>query len=272
MSQQSTEELRGRDYVIALLWLTRARAAAASGLQTTFILRPGGVAGGNVYTSWPSLYAALTRVAGPKWIEIDDSIVSPAVVPAGAYALDQVRISGKGPASGLELAAGVTFTATTLTIENLLVTSNVTGPVWTYTSATIGALYLTAAAVACNNAASPFLLVSGAGAEVVAIGFEASIGDGTHEVLGSAAGGTLEINFVASLATGDSLAGAATSLFYDAASTVNLPQPVGVSLFPISQASNTTYTAATVANWSGTNPTSVANALDRIAAHSGPIP
>jgi hypothetical protein len=35
---------------------------------------------------------------------------------------------------------------------------------------------------------------------------------------------------------------------------------------------NVTYTAADVANWSGTNPTSVANALDRIAAHVGPVP
>ena len=35
---------------------------------------------------------------------------------------------------------------------------------------------------------------------------------------------------------------------------------------------STSYTAASSANWNGTPPTSIANALDRIAAHSGPIP
>lgn len=38
------------------------------------------------------------------------------------------------------------------------------------------------------------------------------------------------------------------------------------------QAANVNYTPAIVGNWSGTAPTSVANALDRIAAHVGPIP
>jgi hypothetical protein len=32
------------------------------------------------------------------------------------------------------------------------------------------------------------------------------------------------------------------------------------------------YAATTVANWSGTNPTDLRNALDRIAAKIGPIP
>jgi hypothetical protein len=40
----------------------------------------------------------------------------------------------------------------------------------------------------------------------------------------------------------------------------------------ISEASQDTYTPSAVANWSGVAPTSVANALDRIAAHVGPIP
>lgn len=34
----------------------------------------------------------------------------------------------------------------------------------------------------------------------------------------------------------------------------------------------TAYVPAIVANWNGTAPTSIANALDRLAAHLGPIP
>ena len=40
----------------------------------------------------------------------------------------------------------------------------------------------------------------------------------------------------------------------------------------LSDASGEGYTPANTGNWNGTAPTSVANALDRIAAHSGPIP
>jgi hypothetical protein len=40
----------------------------------------------------------------------------------------------------------------------------------------------------------------------------------------------------------------------------------------LSGANGLQYTATTVANWSGANPTSIQNALDRIAAHITPIP
>jgi hypothetical protein len=45
-----------------------------------------------------------------------------------------------------------------------------------------------------------------------------------------------------------------------------------ITLIALDAAVNMAYTATTVANWSGTNPTSVGNALDRIAAHITPIP
>jgi hypothetical protein len=89
MGQGSTEELRGRDYVQALLARATARAArAAANPGATFVFRPGGIAGANVYTDWPSLMAARAQIQGQAWIQIDDSIVSPATVPAGAWNLD----------------------------------------------------------------------------------------------------------------------------------------------------------------------------------------
>jgi hypothetical protein len=59
-----------------------------------FVFRPGGVAGGNVYTTWPSLMAAVGPVQGPKVIQFDDTIISPVVVPAGTYDMMQTAWAG----------------------------------------------------------------------------------------------------------------------------------------------------------------------------------
>jgi hypothetical protein len=45
-----------------------------------------------------------------------------------------------------------------------------------------------------------------------------------------------------------------------------------VSELQVDDARGVRYVASSLPNWSGSNPTSVANALDRIAAHVGPIP
>jgi hypothetical protein len=56
-----------------------------------------------------------------------------------------------------------------------------------------------------------------------------------------------------------------------AVGTVLTSNGVGVS-YQFVVASNVTYTPANLTNWSGTSPLTVQNALDRIAAHLGPIP
>lgn len=64
-------------------------AMTAGAPQTTFVFRPGGVASGNVYTSWTLLMADLSTVAGPKIIEFDSSS-DPNVrcdIPTGVHAL-----------------------------------------------------------------------------------------------------------------------------------------------------------------------------------------
>jgi hypothetical protein len=63
--------------------------------RTCFVFRPGDPAGAreNVYTDWPTLMAAVGNVQGCKTIEVDDSIVSPAIVPAGIWNVDDVLIT-----------------------------------------------------------------------------------------------------------------------------------------------------------------------------------
>lgn len=61
----------------------------SAAVQTTFVFRPGGVASGNVYTSWSNLMTALGSVEGPKVIELDASLDSNnrCDIPAGTWDL-----------------------------------------------------------------------------------------------------------------------------------------------------------------------------------------
>ena len=50
--------------------------------MSVFVYRPGGIAGGNVFTNWQPLMAALSGVEGRKILEFDDSLTQ-CEIPAG---------------------------------------------------------------------------------------------------------------------------------------------------------------------------------------------
>ena len=70
-----------------------------------FVYRPGGVPDGNVYTSFAVLAAALAVVQGPKIVEIDDSVTTPAVIPAGAFDVKGAVFRGR-PGVALSILRG----------------------------------------------------------------------------------------------------------------------------------------------------------------------
>lgn len=79
----------------------------------TFVFRPGGVPLGNVYDNWSLLYADLILFAGPRIIEIDDSIAA-ITIPAGTYNLDgNVELRKKNNTNSLpitvSMASGAAF-------------------------------------------------------------------------------------------------------------------------------------------------------------------
>jgi len=106
-------------------------ASGASGAQgaVTLVYQPDGIAGGNSYTDWPSLYAALPPVdfhgnRSPSIVQVDDTYINtdgshPALVPAGAYNLTNVDFQGTSNwatntgTSYLQLSDGVTITGAT---------------------------------------------------------------------------------------------------------------------------------------------------------------
>ena len=86
---------------------------ASLATQYALVFQPGGVAAGNVYTDWASLYAALNLAAPASAngtrptseILVDDSFAA-AIIPAGAYNLDGVTFKAvRNSATATEGAA-----------------------------------------------------------------------------------------------------------------------------------------------------------------------
>lgn len=71
-----------------------ANPGAGSGVQSTFVYRPGASPSNNVYSSWISLTLDLALQNGQKTVQIDDSIVSPAIIPLGTYDLKDTILVG----------------------------------------------------------------------------------------------------------------------------------------------------------------------------------
>ena len=87
LQAESGRETRGTYYEHRIaLALARRFGGSSSGTTFSFVYRPGGVAGANVYTTWPTLVAAVNAVAGLRLVSVDDSIAD-AHATAGAWNL-----------------------------------------------------------------------------------------------------------------------------------------------------------------------------------------
>ena len=96
-----------------------------------FVYRPGETQPDvNVYTSWTTMMTALSATQGPKVIFVDDSLTSPATVPAGTYNLREVTILGTQedffPPAELALDSGVVIQNLKEVRKNVRITQ--TGP------------------------------------------------------------------------------------------------------------------------------------------------
>lgn len=128
-------ELRPRvenlEELVAILF---SQGGESFGRGSAFVFRPGGVAGGNVFTTWPSLYAAYSLVQGQRWVFVDD-ILAAAHVPAGAWNIDQTTFVGNfnSETEVLHFDQGATVTFDNIWIDGGLVfQNNSTNPVFTF--------------------------------------------------------------------------------------------------------------------------------------------
>jgi hypothetical protein len=207
------------DRVEALLALLKARSSGSSiaGVGSSFLFKPGGTPGGNVFTTWPTLIAALAKQPAHKWIVVDNSI-APAIVPAGGpYNLDECTFLGgpSTPAGQPELifAAGATITANVLRIAQSLGFQNSGSVVWTIAASAppiFPFLYLEENGFLLASPGAPFVHVT-AGATFLCECFGGSMGDTTNAVIQVDAGATLDLNAIATGGmTSNAIAGAGT--------------------------------------------------------------
>jgi hypothetical protein len=257
---------------------------------STFVYSPGGVAGENVYTDWATMMAAVYLTPGDKWIKIDGTHAA-ATVPAGLWNVDNCTLTINGMYGGydisgntgtLNFADGAHLTFQNLIIQQLWVVTLGTTPVVQATPSMVLTLDLGASIFAGNATAAPFVEYSTSalpGASIFMRGgstIGGGAGPGNLPIFQFDAGVTntfLTLQDASYVAPG-ALSGPGSLLAYVSDdSEIFLPQTiVGLTQSYQSDASRMTYSATTAANWSGINPTSVTNALDRIAAKIGPIP
>jgi hypothetical protein len=91
------------------------------------VYRPGGLSRDNVFGNWPDLYAKLVTMQGPVPVQIDDSIISPAVIPAGVWDAVVTLIGMLTRPGGInvlcQVADGATFPSLREVRDNLTISS-----------------------------------------------------------------------------------------------------------------------------------------------------
>jgi len=254
-------------------------SAGPPGPPVAFVWQPGGPSQqGNLYTSWSALMAAANAVQGISIVLVDNTFAA-ANVPAGTWNVDNVQFYGKTTSTGVSpvmtFLDGAKVTFSTVYFTDIIVKSSSTSHVATFNG--VGGLMSLTNATLLSTSTAPFVQVTGAAGSnfnLITQGGECDIGDGTHSTIQVDSPTSIETdlsNHTILFANATSGTGA-IQLVFDDNVTLQTPQMAGMVFFPQGQATNVTYAPALVGNWSGTAPTSVANALDRIAAKIGPIP
>jgi hypothetical protein len=199
--------------------LSRAGSGSslAKALEYTFVFRPGAVGplAPNVFTTWPAVIAAMALVDGPKLLQIDPTF-APAVVPPGAWSLDNVTLTGRNDSSitgqpTLTFAAGATITSNLTRVTGSLGLQNTGAIVWTIPAGTtIPVLYLDENSFMVGSPGAPFIHIP-AGATLAVNALDSDLGDTTNTVIQVDAGGTLDANAIGGGGfTANAVAGAGT--------------------------------------------------------------
>ncbi len=259
---------------------------AAGSATSSVVWRPGGVAAGNVVTTAAAVQAAIDRVQGAITVYIDTSLAAANVnVNWNGYGSAQIATTNDSDfftiLDGFTLTnfasmQGLTAVCQCVTTQAFAFGIYESFLLWNFATISLAAGALVPAIVAPAGAGVTFAMFS-------LLGSLDNSNAPTIPVVSTAVGGwttfyphSSAFNF-SFLSTGNEIGGGPGSqVSWENDDTV---APLASALFtgtlnqdPSSDAGNASYTAANVANWSGTNPTSIANALDRIAAKIGPIP
>jgi hypothetical protein len=260
-------------------WLARhsgsSSGPAVTAARSTFVLRPGGAPGGNVFPDWPSLYAVYSQVQGPRWVWLDASLapitIPAAGQPAGGWNVDNTTwgtyANGSDFLAGIvTFAQGAQLAFTTMTVQgNVTFQSASTLPVVTMVNG--GTIWMKENCQILSEAGkAPFAVVVAGHTGLVVVLDNSLLGDGVTPVLGGTAGSFFVAAYNQSDIAGNfwANAGAGMTLSFDANTTIGTPQ-TGVALIPVDTATKVSYDASPGgANWNPV-PVLVKNALNQLA-------
>ena len=142
-------------------------ALLPSNTQTVFVFRPGGTAGGNIYTSWTELMTALGNTSGPKRLEFDASLGAISIPVGGPYDMTNTVWAGIGSlAMGQQLITvpeGVSFTGLRFFDRGVLVRFTGTTPPVADLTASSQNIFFVDSSMQCVGAGGSFFQKSNAG-------------------------------------------------------------------------------------------------------------
>jgi hypothetical protein len=259
-------------------YISYLRGQLAGLSQNAFVFKPGATPGGNVFASWATLGPAVALVRGEISILVDPSI-APVHVTSAFPVPDNVTFTSEWNSSsqmsfdaGAHMALGagkIKFAGGTIAFFN----AGADGEFFTLLDSEFFLVEIeelaevfngtTHAPFACNAGGQWTGLMEGLG----------NFGDGTHPMLDCSGDLLFEV-LNDSLLDAHALKGTGNlvTINIDASSDIGAQDLTPLSINRIDHANRIAYTAAALANWNNVAPTSVANALDRIAAKIGPIP
>lgn len=195
------------------------------GITTSLVWKPGGVAAGNVYTTWTTLYAAILALGSTYYTIGVDTSLGAAIVPAGAYSLGSGLWTSSGGFSAMSFAAGATIQATAITLYSIEWSGS---DVWDVTAG-ISVFIISDGAELDNSGAGQFFRVHNtaiAGQVLLRGAFVGPSGGGIFRVDAGANGQVLATENTTIFATA-LVSGFAGTLQYTADVGVPFPAPAG---------------------------------------------
>lgn len=272
----------GRNEFLALLGNSKAGLALTA--MAAFVFRPDGIAGNGVYVTSESLRLALARLdpATPRVIVVDSSDGA-AHFTAGHWALNNTTLINDNTTAhsyGLHIDTGCVIDSAYLRIANFLqVSSEAVGTSPLVTSADTQVVVDEQAQLFSIAGAAPFLHVTAAGnfSKLYIDHFGTTVGDAAHNVA------TVDVgqNLIAIIDDGSNLQDHAVGGEGRLSSHLSPGALLGVqdtglgAQSLLADSHLVTYTAGDATKWVAPAPTTVQQALDRIAANTTnthPIP
>ena len=240
--------------------------------QPTFVFQPGGVAGGNVFTTWAALMAAAALSLGAKWVEYDNTLGA-CHITAGTWNIDLFTFSpafSNGTNRNLIVDVGVVLNFVTVTSYNVAWVNNATATPCIVPNTASQSWRMSSGTLSCGVGAAPMFDCQNGGTLSVTCQVSAQLSTGSGPSIQCDAGGTTVVRLTDfSILQASALTGGGTiSVQFADSATVSQTQPgaVGALTFtPKSLATQVAYTPGTAGNWQPA-PTLASAALDQLAA------